>query len=35
MSVDVDVAGGRVKEVNGFRRERKLRVAYLEFFRLM
>ena len=31
VSVDVDVVGGRVKEVNGFKKERKLRIATWNF----
>ena len=31
VSVDVDVVGGRVKEVNGFKRETKLRIATWNF----
>ena len=31
MSVDVNVVGRRVKEVNGFKRERKLRIATWNF----
>ena len=31
VNVDVDVVGKRVKEVNGFKRERKLRIASWNF----
>ena len=36
MIVNVGTVGGRVQEVQGLKRERKLRIAiYLEFFRVM